>query len=92
MRSNDFRRFGSAADELCMLAAGQVDLFFEMRLHPWDYAAASMIITEAGGCSCGFDGKPLDLFKPGMVIAANSPENLSEMFATVHKHMTELPY
>ena len=92
MRSNDFRRFGSAAVELCLMAAGQLELYFEMRLHPWDYAASSLILAEAGGCSCGFDGKPLDLTRPGMVLAANRPESLSELVATVLRHLDKLPY
>ena len=92
MRSNDVRRFGSAAVELCMLAAGQLDLYFEMRLQPWDYAAASLIISEAGGLSCGFDGKPLSLDKASLVLAANSEENLADILATVRKYLPKLPY
>ena len=92
MRSNDLRRFGSAAVELCLMAAGQMELYFEMRLQPWDYAAASLILSEAGGCSCGFDGKPLDLFRPGMVLAANCQESLDELLASVHRHLDKLPY
>lgn len=92
MRSNDVRRFGSAAIELCMMAAGQIDLYFEMRLQPWDYAAASLILSEAGGVSCGFDGRSLSLHKPGLVLAANSSANLAELLSTVHRHLPELPY
>ena len=92
MRCNDLRRFGSAAVELCMMAAGQLELYFEMRLQPWDYAAASLILSEAGGVTCGFDGEPLSLTKPGMVLAANNRESLAEMLSTVHRHLAELPY
>ena len=92
MRSNDVRRFGSAAIELCMLAAGHMELYFEMRLQPWDYAAASLILSEAGGCSCGFDGGPLSLTKPSLVLASNSLESLDELLSTVHRHLPELPY
>lgn len=92
MRSNDVRRFGSAAVELCMLAAGQLDLYFEMRLQPWDYAAASLILSEAGGVSCGFDGGPLSLDKASLVLAANSRENLDDILATVRKYLPKLPY
>lgn len=45
----DIRRSGSAALDLCYVAAGRCDGFFEAVLSPWDYAAASVIITEAGG-------------------------------------------
>ncbi|MBR1926893.1 MAG: inositol monophosphatase [Bacteroidales bacterium] len=92
MRCNDLRRFGSAAVELCMMAAGQIDLYFEMRLQPWDYAAASLILSEAGGVSCGFDGGHLSLSKPGMTLAANSEENLRELLSTVQRYIPELPY
>ena len=92
MRSNDVRRFGSAAVELCMLAAGQLDLYFEMRLQPWDYAAASLILSEAGGVSCGFDGGPLSLDKASLVLAANSEENLADILSTVRKYLPKLPY
>ena len=92
MRSNDVRRFGSAAVELCMLAAGQLVLYFEMRLQPWDYAAASVIISEAGGVSCGFDGKALSLDRAGLVLAANSRENLDDLLSTVRRYIPELPY
>ena len=92
MRSNDTRRFGSAAIEICMMAAGHLELYFEMRLQPWDYAAASLILSEAGGVSCGFDGGPLSLSKPSMTLAANNADNLGELLSTVHRYLPELPY
>ena len=45
----DIRRSGSAAVDLAYLACGRHDVFFEMRLKPWDYAAGSLIVQEAGG-------------------------------------------
>ena len=45
----DLRRSGSAAMDLAYLACGRHDIFFEMRLKPWDYAAGSLIVQEAGG-------------------------------------------
>ena len=48
-RCADIRRSGSAAIDLASLAAGRIDAFFEMRLKPWDYAAGSLIVQEAGG-------------------------------------------
>ncbi|MCQ9342485.1 inositol monophosphatase family protein [Corynebacterium kozikiae] len=47
-RVRDVRRMGSAALDLCALAAGQVDLYFEHGLHSWDFAAGALIATEAG--------------------------------------------
>ena len=49
LRAGDLRRTGSAAVDLCEIACGRADIFFEMRLRPWDYAAGSLIVTEAGG-------------------------------------------
>ena len=46
----DLRRSGSAAVDLATLACGRHDIFFEMRLKPWDYAAGSLLVREAGGC------------------------------------------
>ena len=45
----DIRRTGSAALDLCYVACGRNDFFFELSLFPWDFAASSIIIEEAGG-------------------------------------------
>ena len=55
-RSCDFRRLGAAALDLCNVACGRLDAFFEYSLCPWDYAAASLIITEAGGVASTLEG------------------------------------
>jgi myo-inositol-1(or 4)-monophosphatase len=49
LKCADLRRSGSAALDLCYVAAGRCDGFFELLLSPWDYAASSVIIAEAGG-------------------------------------------
>lgn len=55
----DIRRFGAASADLCNLAAGRVDAYFEQWLAPWDWAAGELIAREAG-CRVGrFDGSPL---------------------------------
>lgn len=93
MRSNDVRRFGSAALELCLLASGRIELYFEIRLQPWDYAAAMLVLTEAGGVISGFDGCSLpSLYEASTVIAANCPESLSEIAAAVHRRLPARPY
>ncbi|EUB62710.1 Inositol monophosphatase 2 [Echinococcus granulosus] len=51
------RTMGSAALHMCQVAAGQGDVFFEFGIHCWDYAAASLIVTEAGGYCCNVDGE-----------------------------------
>jgi myo-inositol-1(or 4)-monophosphatase len=55
------RRTGSAATDLCFIAAGKADAFFEFGLNPWDIAAGSLIIEEAGGKITNLDGSPLNL-------------------------------
>lgn len=44
----DIRRMGSAAGDLCMVACGRIDAYYELGLQPWDYAAGALIATEAG--------------------------------------------
>ena len=53
------RRLGSAALSLCYVAAGRHDAFFEDGLSPLDYAAATLVVEEAGGIVTGFDGRPV---------------------------------
>lgn len=55
----DVRRSGSAALDLCAIAAGRAELFFELQLSPWDYAAGALIVQEAGGLVCDVKGAPL---------------------------------
>ncbi|HML48289.1 MAG TPA: inositol monophosphatase family protein [Clostridia bacterium] len=52
----DIRRVGSAELDLCDVAAGRSDLFFELVLSPWDYAAGALLVTEAGGRFHRLDG------------------------------------
>lgn len=69
---NDFRRFGACAPELCYLAMGRCEVYFEYMLFPWDFAAASLIVIEAGGMITDKDGNALTCTEPRGVIAANS--------------------
>ncbi len=85
---NDIRRIGTAAVELCMLAEGAGDMFFEARLRPWDYAAAAVILEEAGGAVRSLDG-PLDYEEGGPVLAAADPGNLDVLEAEVRKAFPE---
>src|SRR5207249_2659472 len=58
LASQGLRRTGSAALDLSYVAAGRVDGFWELRLSPWDVAAGSLIVTEAGGRMTDFAGNP----------------------------------
>ena len=64
----DIRRAGSAALDLCSVAAGRVDAYFEAGMHPWDWAAGALIAREAGARVGGLHGRP-----PGrrVTLAAN---------------------
>jgi myo-inositol-1(or 4)-monophosphatase len=56
MASQEVRRDGSAALDLCSVAAGRFDGFWELKLKPWDVAAGSLIVREAGGTVSDFRG------------------------------------
>ena len=68
----DVRRSGSAAIDLCNVAAGRAELFFELRLCPWDYAAGSLIVEEAGGVVTKIDGGEITLNEGCGVLATNA--------------------
>lgn len=85
------RRAGSAALDLCHVASGYLDGFWELDLAPWDIAAGSLIVREAGGVVSRADGTELDL-DAGSILAGNDAihavllERLSETSVTgVHK-------
>jgi myo-inositol-1(or 4)-monophosphatase len=67
-RVRDIRRFGAAAPDLCYLAAGRLDGYYEQWLGPWDFAAGELIAREAGCRTGRFDGGPIS---PGELLAAN---------------------
>lgn len=67
----DIRRSGSAALDLCSIAAGRAELYFELKLSPWDYAAGSLIVEEAGGIVTTVDGDKITLDKPCSILAKN---------------------
>ncbi len=69
-RSRGFRRTGSAALDLCYVACGRLDGFWEWYLKPWDTAAGGLIVQEAGGCLSDFLGRPHRL-SGGQTLAAN---------------------
>ncbi len=67
--SLDVRRSGSATIDLCDVACGRAEVYFELRLSPWDYAAGSLIVEEAGGYVRGSEGEHLQFEHPQGVIA-----------------------
>jgi myo-inositol-1(or 4)-monophosphatase len=74
------RRLGSAALDLCYVACGRFDGFWEEGLHSWDMAAGIVILLEAGGKVSGFNGSDFDLTQ-GEIIASNN---------RIHNELTQL--
>jgi myo-inositol-1(or 4)-monophosphatase len=66
----DIRRIGSAALDLCAVATGTVDAYYERGVNVWDIAAAALVLTEAGGRVSGVRGAPAG---PDLVLAAGEP-------------------
>lgn len=64
------RRPGSAALDLASVACGQFDGFFELELAPWDVAAGTLLVREAGGLVTNLDGDP-DVLRTGSIVAGN---------------------
>ena len=69
--SRDIRRSGSAAYDICVVACGRCEVFFEMGLQPWDIAAGTLIVKEAGGIVINYEGKEISLSSPNDIIFAN---------------------
>jgi len=73
----NLRRLGSAALDLCALAAGWVDLYYEGPLNEWDFAAGLLIATEAGVATSGLRGRPAGTH----LVAGAHPRRAEEFFA-----------
>jgi myo-inositol-1(or 4)-monophosphatase len=69
-RARGLRRLGSAALDLCYVASGRMDGFWDKNLKPWDTAAGALIVAEAGGVVTALDGSAFDPYV-GSVLASN---------------------
>lgn len=78
----DIRRFGAAAADLCYVAAGRVDAYFEQWLGAWDLAAGELIAREAGCRTGSLDGGPA---RPESVLAANP-----RLFPVMHELIRDI--
>ena len=76
-RVRDIRRAGAAALDLCLVACGRVDGYYERGLEPWDWAAGSVVVREAGGEVRALPGEPAGLVAASPGIA----EGLAELVA-----------
>ena len=84
----DVRRSGSAALDLCYVAAGRSDGFFEAILSPWDFCAASVILEEAGAKAGSLEG-PLG-YEKGMAVIAGSPAVYGTLAEIARRHFARL--
>ena len=62
LKAQAIRRAGSAALDLCYIASGRFDGYWEMKLRPWDVAAGALIVEEAGGRVTDFSGGPFSIY------------------------------
>jgi myo-inositol-1(or 4)-monophosphatase len=79
-RAQAVRRNGSASLDLCHLAMGRYDGFFEVELNPWDTAAGVLILKEAGGMVTNFDGQTYSIYG----------KDLTASNGRIHRQMTEI--
>jgi myo-inositol-1(or 4)-monophosphatase len=83
LKAQGLRRTGSAALDLCYVAAGRFDGFWEVRLNPWDMAAGSVIVREAGGRLTDFSGDDLSIY--GQELVASNGHIHEAMLAVLHQ-------
>ena len=69
-KARAIRRLGSAAIDMCYVAKGVFDAFWEVYLHPWDICAGILIVEEAGGIITDFHGKKIDIYAK-RILASN---------------------
>ncbi len=88
-KTSGIRRPGSAALDLASVAAGRFDGFWEFALSPWDIAAGTLLITEAGGLIGDQTGGP-DYLSSGHVVAGN-PKIFVQLLKLISSHLGEMP-
>lgn len=80
-RARAVRRLGSAALDLCYVAAGRFEGFWEQHLKPWDVSAGALIVEEAAGLVTGMDGSPFDA--PAAHLVASNGRVHEQMLAVI---------
>lgn len=78
------RRLGSAAMDICYVACGKFDAFWEFNLNPWDVAAAYLILLEAGGRVTDFEGSNYSIYNK-QILASNGKKIHEEMIEVLSK-------
>jgi myo-inositol-1(or 4)-monophosphatase len=84
LKAQGLRRTGTAALDLCYVAAGRFDGFWEVQLSPWDMAAGSVIAQEAGGRLTNFCGDDLSIY--GKELVASNGQIHQAMLKVLHEH------
>ena len=83
LQAQGVRRTGSAALDLCYVAAGRFDGFWEVRLNPWDMAAGAVLVREAGGRLTNFGGSELSIY--GHELVASNGAIHPAMLSVLHQ-------
>ena len=83
--THGIRRLGSAALDLCYVACGRFDGYWEFKLHSWDQAAGALIVEEAGGELSDFSGRPMNIY--GKQTLATNSHIHKEMIKILKKHL-----
>lgn len=86
-RARAIRRPGAAAYDLCMVAQGVFDGFWERGLKPWDSAAGVVLVREAGGVVWNYEGKDYSPYDSGII--AGNPRIVKEIHNRVREHIEE---
>ena len=85
MHCTDIRRTGSAALDFTDIASGRADGYFE-HIYAWDRAAGMLLVEEAGGVVCKFDGSPCTTYGFSDVIACCNQEVANELMEILNKY------
>ncbi len=86
-RVRDIRRLGSAAIDLCLVAEGTLDLYYERGLNPWDMAAGGLVAAEAGAAVGGLRGAPAT----DLMTVAGAPARQAELVAVLEDAGADAP-
>lgn len=93
MASHGVRRTGSAALDLAYVSCGRLDFFWEFGLKPWDQAAGTLLVTEAGGRISDMNGGPLSITGSDHLLADNRAlhEEVVRMFQEIFRGRQPVP-
>lgn len=84
-KTTGIRRLGSAAIDICYVACGKFEAFWEYGLHPWDIAGGVFILQQAGGKVCDFNGTDKYLFN-GEIVVSNA-NYFNKFYEIVNRHL-----